>query len=339
MPPGRIVYWENDPKTPRCSDCGNTTFTEDRSEGCTICKRCGLVVEDQIFVDDGYHYKVDDSGYNANEFHGAPINPLLSSSSMSTMIGVGRGCSRLMRNLHQQASMPSRERTLYHKFKEINEALEIKLNISSDRVAKMAQTIWKDMKDKSIITKGEKNVAMVACCIYYACKLANFKRTRQDILKAFDMWPSGSKKFKQASNLILSNLQDRPYYSSMLEENIEADDYVVCMLSKLKMRGPSSWELVKEVRRINSIVEESEKMVNLQTNTILATVLCVAAHNMSLRCADGNMMSIDDVSAVYDVNAQTLKNKLKVMLDIPQLADQAKATLDSSNKRKRAKTA
>lgn len=336
MSPGHFVYDDGDAsRTPKCSDCGGTQFAEDRSEGCISCMRCGLVVEDHVMVDDGYHYKVDDNGFNANQFHGAPINPLLACSSMSTMIGYGGSCSRLMRNLQQQQSMPSKERSLYHKFKEISEALEMKLQISSDSVTKMAQSIWKDLKDKRVITKGEKNTAMLACCIYYACKLANFKRTRQNVLEAFDLWPKGSRKFKQASTILLENLKDRPYFQKMMEETINPDDYVVRMLSSLKVSGPPFWELVKEVRRMNALVEESEKMANLHTNTILATLVCVAAHSMGLRTSEGKPYTLDEISIMYSINTQTLKSKMKVLLTIEELSEVTEAALESYSKRKR----
>lgn len=332
MAPGHLVY--DTQGTPYCSDCNNDTFVEDRSEGCVICKRCGLVVQEQIFVDDGFHYKTDEHGFVVNQHHGAPINPFLTSSSMSTMIGQGNNCSRLMRNLHQQLSMPSRERSLYHKFKEIKDALEIRLSISSDVVSTWAQEIWKDLKEKRVITKGDKNTAMLACCIYYACKLSNYKRTRKDILQAFNLGPSGSKKFKQASTLLLFNLQDRSYYATMLKDQINPDDYVVKMLSHLKhIREPFFWNLVKEVRRLNTIVEESETMANLQTNTVLATIIFVAAH---AKCPAEYEVTLDLISSTYDINVQTLKNKLKVLLTIPELSDMTQAAVDSFSKRPRA---
>ena len=330
MPPGRLVYTPGDPN-PRCSDCNFDSFAEDRSEGCVCCKRCGLVVEEQIFVDDGFHYKTDEHGFVINQHHGAPINPFLMSSSMSTMIGHGNNCSRLMRNLHQQLSMPSRERSLYHKFKEIKDALETRLNISSDMVSTWAQEIWKDLKDKRVITKGDKNTAMLACCIYYACKLSNYKLTRKDVLQAFQLGQNGSKKFKQASTLLLTNLQDRSYYSTMLKDQINPDDYVVRMLSHLKhIKGQLFWELVKEVRRLNSIVEESEKMANLQTNTVLATILFVAAH---VKCSAEYGVNLEMISATYNINIQTLKNKLKVLLTIPEIQDITQSAVDSFSKR------
>ena len=332
MAPGYMVYVDGE-ANPRCSDCNNDTFVEDRSEGCVICKRCGLVVDGTIF-DDKYQYKTDEYGIVVNQRFGPPVNPLLQASSVSTKIGQGGHCSRLMRNLHQQLSMPSRERSLYHKFKEIKDALEIRLRISSDVVSTWAQEIWKDLKDKRIITKGDKNTAMLACCIYYACKLSNYKRTRKDILQAFDLGPSGSKKFKQASTLLLANLQDRSYYHTMLKDQINPDDYVVNMLSNLKhIREPYFWNLVKEVRRLNTVVEESETMANLQTNTVLATIIFVAAHT---KCPAEYEITLDLISATYDINVQTLKNKLKVLLTIPELTEVTQAAIDSFSKRPRA---
>jgi transcription initiation factor TFIIIB Brf1 subunit/transcription initiation factor TFIIB len=345
MPPGHFVYADGDAShTPMCSDCKGTKFVEDRSEGCVTCCRCGLVVEDHIFVDDGYHTKVNDYGVAVNVFHGTPINPFLPNSSLSTMIGYGGKCSRFMRKIHQQQSMPSKERSLYHKFKEIREALENRLNITSEQVSTWAQEIWRDLKTKQVITKGEKNTAMLACCIYYACKLSNIKKTKQDILDRFDLGSGGTKKFKQASVLLLENLADRYYYQRLLDDHINPDDYVVKMLNALKMRGPRFWLLVKEVRRMNTVVEESEKMANLQTNTVLATLLFVAAHATGQVADDAPSceapapsISLEYISCLYNINVQTLKSKLKVLLTIDELKDVTLAAMESIP-RKRART-
>jgi transcription initiation factor TFIIIB Brf1 subunit/transcription initiation factor TFIIB len=335
MPPGHFVYSEDDPHTPRCSDCKWTKFVEDRAEGCITCCRCGLVVEDHIMVDDGFHHKTNDQGYADNVHYGAPINPFLSNSSMSTMIGYGGRCSRLMRNLHQQQAMPSRERSLYHKFKEIREALDNRLHIASEAVSTWAQEIWRDLKDKRVITKGEKNTAMLACCIYYACKLSNLKRTRQDILAPFDLGAAGPRKFKQASALLLANVQDRYYYPRLLEDHIAPDDYVVRMLAVLRIGGARSWDLVKEVRRMNAIVEESEKMANLHTTTVLATLLYVAAHATRYRTEAGEALSLEHISLAYGVNVQTLKSKLRVLLTIEPLEAQARAAMAELSRKPR----
>lgn len=328
------MFVEGDPN-PRCSECKSTSFFEDHREGCITCRFCGLVVQDHLFVDDGYHIKTDNHGYSMNQHFGAPINPLLEKSSLSTMIGYGGKCSRILRNIHQQQSMPSRERSLYHKFKEINEALEMRLSISSDRVTRCAQNIWKDLKDKQVITKGEKNTAMVACCIYYACKLSNFKRTRKDIIEALGMGANGSKKFKQATTLILANLQDKPYFNQMIEDAITPDEYVVKMITRLEfLSGEALWTLVKEMRRLLVITEESEKLANLQTNTVLATLMCVAVHNANTHKCPGEIVTLEDISITYDVNLQTLKSKLKVLMTIPELQDSAALALHASKKRK-----
>jgi transcription initiation factor TFIIIB Brf1 subunit/transcription initiation factor TFIIB len=289
--PGHCVYKDGDPSVPACYYCGGTDFCEDHAEATVTCRRCATVCQSHMFVDVGYYIKADEVTGQTNQLHGAPINPLLPASSMSSLMGQGGCCSRFMRNLHQQASMPSRERSLYHKFKEITEVLQQKLHIESGSVSSFAQRIWKDLKDKGVVTKGERNTAMLACCIYYACKMAKFKRTRQEIIDAFDFGQNGPRKFKQASTILLSELRDAPYYQDLLSDNLNPDDYVVRMVNSLRFQGPEGWAMVKEVRRVNTIVEESEKLANLQATTVLASIIFVVAHKMRA----GEPLSLDQV--------------------------------------------
>lgn len=332
MPAAFITYTDLDPSVPLCSECNSSKLFEDRREGNVVCTNCGNVVQDYLFVDDGQHYKTDDNGVAINVLHGAPINPFLAQSSMSTMIGYGSKCSKMMRILHQQQSMPSKERSLYHKFKEIKDAFENKLKINSESAVVYAQEIWKDLKEKKIITKGEKNVAMVACCVYYGCRLSNIRITRKDIIHAMDMGSTGSKKFKQATTILLSNVQDKYYYPQLLDDQINPDDYVTNMVSSLKIPD-GHWNMVKEVRRINTIVENSEKMANPQTTTVLATIIFIAAHSLKQKY-NGDTITLDDIATIFKINVQTLKNKLKIMASIAEISAITQSAMDSLKKRK-----
>lgn len=352
MAPGRLVFSSGKTTDPYCSICKGIEFVEDYKEGQIVCCSCGVVVHDGLYVQDGGVFKYDDNGYTLNSRHGAAINPLLAESSLSTMIGPGGKLSHTVRRIHQQLSMPSRERSLFHKFKEISKAIST-MRIESETVEQQAHTLWKDLKEQKVITKGNKNQALVACCVYYACKMCNFKRTRDELTAVLCV---ERKKFKQAESIFLTKLMNKPYFKQCLAENT-ADDYVMTTVMKLGIPERARWSVVKEVRRLNEIVMKSEHLCNRQLNPIMATLITMSSFKLGtcIPCTslttpnaihhEGSMnnyspalipLTLSIIANKLQVNEQTVKSLLRLLRDIPGMVSQdIDVILEINNKRRR----
>lgn len=338
----RCTYAEDDVerRTPLCGHCGHDELVELCHEGEVCCTKCGTVVEDHIMVDDSVNLFVTDTGdVNPNVRHGGPISVHMPQTSLSTRIGFGgKGLSRMARRLHQNNTMPSQERTLFKRFKDLDLILT-RLDIDSKIVTEWSNTLWADLKHRHVMAKGHNNRALMAACVYYACKLSNFNRPQEDIIEAASLPNEFADKFGVETKRVMEALVDAPYFQDLIKDT-ESDDQVPMYVGKLKLGFGERWPLVKETRRVLAVFEEHEKFVSAHEDTRVATAVFVAICNLDIRVplvdkdADGiivvressaevegpsnrSSINLNTVACLFDVKAQTLRINLKQLASGP----------------------
>ena len=168
-----------------CSECSGTKIIS--PEGLPTCSECGLV--DDRFIDDTAEWTsgmTDDGKVNDPSRCGNPNpNPELFSQNWGkgTVISTQRSSTyenKRMAKINFHMSMNHKDRSLFHAYKDIDEAC----HTLPDSILKDAKMMYKKF--------NMKNLPVVRCvwesrrtAVLYACRLAQFPRTTKEIAEMF----------------------------------------------------------------------------------------------------------------------------------------------------------
>ena len=167
-----------------CIRCNNyKTLTR---EG-MVCTTCGIV--DSIYIDDTAEWTsgISDDGRVSDPSRCVvpSSNPDLFSDAWGkgTVIATKHTSSyemKRMAKINFHSSMNHRDRSLFHAYKDIDEAC---VNIP-DGVLKDAKTLYKKFNEGKL-TRGAVRSGIKANCVLYACRLAKIPRTTKEIAEMF----------------------------------------------------------------------------------------------------------------------------------------------------------
>lgn len=173
---------QNTHMTPVC-ECGEPAETWIVEDGWTVCPSCGVQVYGNLDTGAEYrYYGTEDSKSSDPTRCGMPIDPLMPTSSLSTMIVGGR--NDRIKKLHSWTSVPYKERSLKLVFDIITNACNaLKLNSS---VIQMSKSIYHSIRDQQL-SRGRNRNALISACIYNACKCNEVKILPQEICEYFQI--------------------------------------------------------------------------------------------------------------------------------------------------------
>ena len=167
-----------------CIKCNNyKTLTR---EG-MVCTACGII--DSIYIDDTAEWTsgVSDDGRVSDPSRCVvpSSNPDLFSDAWGkgTVISTKHTSSyetKRMAKINFHSSMNHRDRSLFHAYKDIDEAC---VNIP-DGVLKDAKTLYKKFNEGKL-TRGAVRSGIKANCVLYACRLSQIPRTTKEIAEMF----------------------------------------------------------------------------------------------------------------------------------------------------------
>ncbi|KAH8808160.1 cyclin-like protein [Xylogone sp. PMI_703] len=167
-----------------CKDCKEfpPNLVEEFSSGDMVCGSCGLVLGDRI-VDTRSEWRTfsnDDQGNDDPSRVGDGANPLLNGSQLQTTIAYGDGGAR-SRDLHRaqgKSTADKATKSLLAAYKEIGahcDAVNIPKNVSDT-----AKHLFKLVDDAKAF-KGKSQEAIIAGCIFIACRQCGVPRTFREI--------------------------------------------------------------------------------------------------------------------------------------------------------------
>jgi len=185
IPADKGAEWsENLNMTMMCKDCKEfpPNLIEEFSSGDMVCGSCGLVLGDRI-VDTRSEWRTfsnDDQGNDDPSRVGDGANPLLNGSQLQTTIAFGDGNARSRDLLRAQGKSANDKATkgLLAAYKEIGahcDAVNIPKNVSDT-----AKHLFKLVDDAKAF-KGKSQEAIVAGCIFIACRQCGVPRTFREI--------------------------------------------------------------------------------------------------------------------------------------------------------------
>ncbi|CAD5231377.1 unnamed protein product [Bursaphelenchus xylophilus] len=164
-----------------CPNHPNAHLVEDHRAGDVICPECGLVVGDRL-VDVGTEWRSFSNERSGNDPSrvGAPENPLLGGSDLSTTIAVGFGGSESDQSLAnaQRKNMNNTDRQMTQAISVIREMSE-RIHLTRG-IQDQAAEIFKNVLDSRAL-RGRNNEAQAAACLYIACRKEGVPRTFKEI--------------------------------------------------------------------------------------------------------------------------------------------------------------
>lgn len=169
-----------------CKDCREDppTLFEDHASGDLICASCGLVLQ-QRSIDTSSEWRTfsnDDQGNDDPSRVGDGPNALLNGAQLNTNIAFGDGGIR-SKELHRaqnKANLDKGNKSLLQAYKQIGalcDGWQLPTNVSDT-----AKYLYKDA-DESKIFKGKSQEALIAGCVFLACRRNGVPRSFREVME------------------------------------------------------------------------------------------------------------------------------------------------------------
>src|SRR6056300_1325227 len=236
-----------------CRECtGVKIFSP---EGLPTCSECGLV-EDR-YVDDTAEWTSgmnDDGKVNDPSRCGNPnSNPELFSQNWGkgTIISTQHSSTyenKRMAKINFHMSMNHKDRSLFHAYKDIDEAC----HTLPESILKDAKMMYRKFNEEKL-TRGAVRLGIKANCVLYACRMAKHPRTTKEIA---DMFGIQSKDISRTTQIFKDNILG------------ETKKNYVTKAFDVMQRLLNSFEITKEERlRCIKLCDQTEDCVDLMSKT------------------------------------------------------------------------
>ena len=236
-----------------CRECSGTKIIS--PEGLPTCSECGLV--DDRFIDDTAEWTsgmTDDGKVNDPSRCGNPNpNPELFSQNWGkgTVISTQRSSTyenKRMAKINFHMSMNHKDRSLFHAYKDIDEAC----NTLPDSILKDAKMMYKKFNNEKL-TRGAVRLGIKANCVLYACRLAQFPRTTKEIAEMFGIQSKDISRTTQMFQDTISGKTEKNYVTKAFD-----------VMNRLL----NSFEVTRDERlRCNRMCNATEDCVDLMSKT------------------------------------------------------------------------
>lgn len=169
-----------------CPDCREMppNLVEEFSSGDTVCGSCGRVLGERA-IDTRSEWRTfsnDDQGNDDPSRIGDAANPLLHGSQLQTEIGFGDGGLRVreLSRAHNKSNHDKANKSLQAAFSQISTLCDSQ-NISKP-TAETAKLLYR-VTDDAKLFKGKSQDAIIAGCIFIACRQHSQQRSFREIFK------------------------------------------------------------------------------------------------------------------------------------------------------------
>ncbi|MEM4703117.1 MAG: transcription initiation factor IIB [Candidatus Pacearchaeota archaeon] len=284
----------------KCPECGSTNLIYDEQKGEIICSKCGLVIEEKI-IDAGQEWRQFEEGERKGR-GGAPLSLQKFDQGLTTNVGevsdiYQLGSEKKIRKFFrlkkwQERVSTSIERNLRLAMAELRRVASF-LNLPNF-VKEEASRIYNLVLQRGLV-RGRSMEAVVASCIYAACRSYNIPRTLDEISAACDI---ERKEIGRTYRFITRKLTLKITPSS-------PKDYISRFASILHLSPKTQ----NDAHRILKKAEVSELTSGRGPAGIAAAALYVAA---LLNDERKTQREVADVAGITEV---TIRNRYKELLE------------------------
>jgi len=267
-----------------------------------VCAKCGYVIEENV-VDEGPEWRAFEPGQREKRARvGAPESILLHDKGLSTDIGIDRSLTGLMREkMYRLRKWQSRlrvsdaaERNLAFALSELDRiASHLKL---PRHVEEEAARLYREAVRKGLI-RGRSIEAVIAACVYAACRLLKVPRTLDEIAEVSRV---DKKEIGRSFRFIARHLNLTPK-----KLFVKPTDYVHKFADELGLSE-------KVRRRAIQILEEAYEK-GLTSGKSPAGLVAAALYIAGL--LEGEKRTQREVAEVARVTEVTVRNRYKELVD------------------------
>ena len=279
-----------------CPECNSTDFDNTSSSGEIICKRCGLVIAENM-VDQGPEWRVFDHEQRVRVRGGAPLNEAIHDYGLPTVIDwqndniSPENLAKWYRMRKWQKRIRvsgAKERNLAFALSEIDRRCS-NLGLKRD-IRESASRVYRNALDNNLI-RGRTIKGVVAASIYISCRMCHLPRTLGEIAGALDVT---KKELGRIHRFLVKELNIKLIPTS-------PKDYIPRFASELKLSEKS------EVKAIE-IIDKSQKeglTIGKGPNGVAAAALYISSQML------GERKSQRDVAEVAGVTEVTVRSRYK----------------------------
>ncbi|KAJ2757834.1 transcription initiation factor IIB [Coemansia nantahalensis] len=279
-----------------CRHCRDPVpnIVEDFASGDYVCGSCGLVLGDRI-IDTRSEWRTfaNDEGDDPSRV-GNAANPFLDGDQLDTIIARGGdGGSGMARDLNRtqgRTTAQRHERNLVQAYKEISalcDAFDIPKTIVD-----IAKQLYKKVDDANL-QRGKNNDAIIAACIFLACRQDNAPRTFKEICALTKV---DRKDIARAFKFLKSKLGTNTGTTS-------SNDLIARFCSNLNL-DQTTWRIA---RLLTEKAKDMEHISGKSPLSIASACIYMASHLVG----DGrDARSISDIAGVGEA---TIKTTYKIL--------------------------
>jgi transcription initiation factor TFIIB len=298
-PNPKNTYLEDDDPTATpttCPECGSTEIIEDAQRGESICASCGLVLKDHALNSEQERRAFTTEERAKRVRTGAPITNLLPDMGLTTIIDTpSPENQRLWRAVKWQNRLPWSKRNVLIATTEIKRIAGI-LNLPQD-VKETAAQIYKKAFNKKLL-RGRSIKAMVAACVYYACRASKIPRTLQEILEQTTV---DGKELRKAYRTLIKEL-------GLKVPSLDPSSLVAKYTSELNLTQQAE----QRVMEILHVIRNERFIAGKDPKGLVAAAIYIAARET------GDPRSQQEVAKVVGITEVTLRSRAKVFVTYMQ---------------------
>jgi transcription initiation factor TFIIIB Brf1 subunit/transcription initiation factor TFIIB len=282
--------------------CGGEKMTF--TDGLPVCIQCGLV--DKMCIDESPEWTsgVSEGGVSSDPSRCGNLatdTELFSSHwGTGTIISAGYTASYSMRRMARinfHTSMNHKDRSLFHAYKDIDEAAKLTLELS-DAIVRDAKIMYRKFTGEKL-TRGAVRLGIKANCVMYACKLSNLPRTTKEIADAFCI---PTKDISRTSHIFRETiLSEKQKSTSTITRPI---DVIHRLLNSFAIPQTKKNMLTIKCRKLCKHLEECVPLMGKTPTTISSVVILIIF---------GDITTKQDVCEKCGISMPTL-NKIEIIV-------------------------
>src|SRR5210317_795639 len=295
---------ENDEKPVNkniCRECSDVKVIS--PEGLPTCSGCGLV--DSYFIDDTAEWTsgvTDDGKVNDPSRCGNPNpNPELFSQNWGkgTIISTQHASTyenKRMAKINFHMSMNHNDRSLFHAYKDIDEAC----HTLPESILKDAKMMYRKFNEEKL-TRGAVRLGSKANCVLYACRLAKHPRTTKEIADMFGIQSKDISRTTQMFKEVIMGMTEKNYVTKSF-------DVMNRLLNSFDVTREERLQCNKMCNKIDDCVDLMSKTPNSVASAIIYIVLGgkVKKNILCEKCS----VSVPTLNKIESIIKKHLEHKL-----------------------------
>lgn len=275
-----------------CPECHSREIIEDTQRGESVCSNCGLVLEEHAVNSAQERRAFTQEERNKRARTGAPITNLLPDMGLTTIIDrPSPQNQKLWRAVKWQNRLPWSKRNILIATTEIKRIAGI-LNLPQD-VKETAARIYKKAFAKKLL-RGRSIKAMVAACLYYACRASRIPRTLQEIVEHSTV---DAKDLRKSYRTLIKELH-------LKVPTLNPTTLVAKYISELKLSNKVETRVVDILKKIRG----QRFIAGKDPKGLVAAAIYLAAKEY------GESRSQQEIASAIGITEVTLRSRAKVFV-------------------------